>query len=111
MEDFAPTIFDSGCRDPYMLFDHMVRDDWGNMVPAICHIDGTARVQTVSAEDNPVIHRLLAEYNELTGVPLLCNTSANHNSSGFFPDVASATAWGGVRFVWSADTLYTRVDS
>jgi carbamoyltransferase len=108
MEEHAPRIFDPGCHDPFMLFDHLVRDDWKSVVPAICHLDGTARLQTVSERDNPAMYELLTAYHEITGIPLLCNTSANINGSGFFPDVHSATRWGGVNYVWCGGALYEK---
>ncbi|TFV52062.1 carbamoyltransferase N-terminal domain-containing protein [Blastococcus sp. TF02A_35] len=110
LEDRASGIFDPGTPDPYMLFDHAVRDEWAERVPAIRHLDGTARLQTVTSESNPAIAELLAAYEALSGIPLLCNTSANLKNSGFFPDARSAMEWGRTRYVWSEGTLYTRQD-
>ncbi|MET8628242.1 carbamoyltransferase N-terminal domain-containing protein [Kitasatospora sp. NPDC004669] len=107
--DEAPKVFDPGTPDPHMLFDHAVRPDWLAKVPAIVHLDGTARLQTVAPEDDAVLAEILAEYHRLSGVPVLCNTSANLNGHGFFPDVASAIGWGEVDRVWSEGTLYRRV--
>lgn len=104
--EHAPAIFDPGTPDPYMLFDHRVRPDWLDRVPAIVHLDGTARLQTVAQADAPVLHRILAEYHRLSGIPVLCNTSANHHGRGFFPDVASALEWRRVDAVWSDNRLY-----
>lgn len=108
LEHRAPEVFSPGTPDPYMLFDHTVREDWASRVPAICHLDGTARVQTVGPEDDPVVLELLTAYERLSGVPLLCNTSANRSGSGFFPDLRSAMEWGGVPAVWSDGVLYER---
>ncbi|MBD0256734.1 MAG: hypothetical protein ICV83_13530, partial [Cytophagales bacterium] len=110
LEAFAPQLFAPGSRDPYMLFDHAVRPEWLGRIPAVCHLDGTARLQTVSAADNPVMHELLTEYRKLSGIPLLCNTSANYKGKGFFPDVASAIAWNEVNYVWSNYVLYEKQD-
>jgi carbamoyltransferase len=109
MEEHASRIFDPGTRDPYMLFDHYVREEWKTRVPAICHLDGTARLQTVNSQENESVYHLLDEYYRLTGIPLLCNTSANLNGSGFFPDIESALRWGGVNYVYCAGTLYEKV--
>ncbi len=106
LEECAAKIFDPGCHDPFMLFDHAVRDSWRATVPAICHLDGTARLQTVNETDNPAVYQLLTEYHRIAGIPLLCNTSANFKGSGFFPDVESATRWGRVNYVWCNETLY-----
>jgi len=108
MEKHAPEIFTPGTPDPYMLFDHQVKADWKDRIPAVCHLDGTARLQTVTSDQNEPLYTLLAHYYKLSGIPLLCNTSANQHGKGFFPDVLSATKWGGTIYVWCEDKLYTR---
>lgn len=112
LEEYAPGIFDPGTRDPFMLFDHAVRAAWSRKIPAVVHLDGTARLQTVGADGSPFVRELLTAYGAKTGVPLLCNTSANFNGKGFFPDVRSAQQWcegKDVRHVWSEGTLYERM--
>jgi len=109
LEEAAAEVFSPGGADPYMLYDHTVRDAWVERVPAIRHHDGTARLQTVNREQHPLLHEVLTEYRRLSGVPLLCNTSANHKGKGFFPDLASAVAWGGASRIWSGGRLYTPV--
>ena len=110
LESAAARIFDPGTPDPYMLFDHKVRAGWESHIPAVMHLDGTARLQTLTPEQNPVIARVLASYAEHSafGQPLLCNTSANLNGCGFFPDAASACRWGVVSRVWAEGVLYDR---
>ncbi|MGN9907678.1 carbamoyltransferase N-terminal domain-containing protein [Phytohabitans sp. LJ34] len=108
LEHRAADVFDPGTADPYMLFDHDVRPEWRSRVPAICHIDGTARVQTVNPRQSPEIHALLTHYADLSGIPLLCNTSANRGGAGFFPDLRSAAEWGRVPYIWSDGVLYER---
>jgi carbamoyltransferase len=109
LEEHAPQVFAPGTRDPYMLFTHEVRPDWLHRVPAIVHVDGTARLQTVDDRNNPT-YELLRAYHRFSGVPVLCNTSANHPGRGFFPDPVSAMEWGQTRYVWFDDVLCTRVD-
>ena len=76
--DRAPEIFSGGpLPSPYMLFVHDVAPQWRDRVPAVVHVDGTARVQTVDPEDDPLTARLLSEFDALTGVPVLVNTSLN----------------------------------
>ena len=58
-----------------MCFD--ARDGWAEKIPAVVHIDGTARPQLVYKERNPKFHAVLESYNELTGLPILLNTSFN----------------------------------
>lgn len=108
LEDDAKYIFEPGFKDAYMLFDHHVRPEWKERIPAICHIDGTARLQTVNESDNPLLFQLLTEYKKVSGIPLLCNTSANFNKKGFFPDVSSAIKWNQVNYVWCGNSLYEK---
>jgi carbamoyltransferase len=60
-----------------MLLVMRVRPEWRDRIPAIVHVDGTARVQTVRREHNERLYRLLKEFDALTGVPVLLNTSFN----------------------------------
>jgi len=108
IEDRAPEIFFPGTPDPYMLFDHQTRAEWLDRVPAVVHLDGSARLQTVSRTSEHKIAELLVVYEELTGIPLLCNTSANLNGRGFFPDAAGACEWGRVDHVWCDGMLWTK---
>jgi carbamoyltransferase len=108
LEEFAPSVFSPGSPDPYMLFEHDVIPAWQNRIPAIVHLDGSARLQTVGRNDSPFVYHLLREYFDISGIPVLCNTSANENGSGFFPDVASAMRWGKCRFIWSGGFLYEK---
>jgi|SRR5579864_2589905 len=108
LEEDAPAIFAPGSPDPYMLFEHTVRTAWAEKIPAVCHLDGTARLQTVTKTQNPDLYDLLSEYKQLSGIPLLCNTSANHKGKGFFPDIESAVGWGKVNQIWSSGCLYSR---
>lgn len=62
---------------PYLSYVLPVRADKRAAIPAVVHHDGTARVQTVTASANPLFHRLLTQFGEATGVPVLLNTSFN----------------------------------
>ena len=73
----AKEIFEGEEDSPFMLIAKRVRPEWRDRIPAIVHVDGTARVQTVRAETNPMLYRLLKEFEALTGVPVLINTSFN----------------------------------
>jgi carbamoyltransferase len=63
--------------DPYMLRVARATERCCELAPAIVHVDGTARVQTVGDNDDPLLIDLLRAFNELTGVPILLNTSFN----------------------------------
>ncbi|UPK05858.1 nodulation protein NodU [Bradyrhizobium sp. 170] len=108
LEDRAPEIFSPGTPDPYMLFDHQIRAEWWDKIPAVLHLDGSARLQTIPRTSQHKVAELLVEYEKLTGIPLLCNTSANHHGRGFFPDAAAAYQWGGVEHVWCDGLLWTK---
>jgi len=73
----AQDIFEGEEDSPFMLIAKNVRPEWRDKIPAIVHIDGTARVQTVREATNPMLYRLLKEFDALTGVPVLINTSFN----------------------------------
>jgi carbamoyltransferase len=60
-----------------MLIAKGVRPEWKDKIPAIVHVDGSARVQTVRQDQNERLYRLLKEFDALTGVPVLLNTSFN----------------------------------
>jgi len=62
---------------PFMLFVFDVLADKADQIPAVRHTDGTARVQTVTREQHPILHRLLQAFEQKTGVPVLVNTSFN----------------------------------
>ncbi|MCK1740158.1 nodulation protein NodU [Bradyrhizobium sp. 139] len=108
LEDRAPDIFNPGTPDPYMLFDHQTRPEWRDKVPAVVHLDGSARLQTVPRTSQHRIAELLIEYEKVSGIPLLCNTSANLQGRGFFPDVAAACRWGRVDHIWCDGLLWTK---
>ncbi len=72
-EEYFHLPFDS----PYMLFVCPVRDEHKQALPSVTHTDGTARTQTVTAEDNPVFYDLLKQVEALSGVPIVINTSFN----------------------------------
>jgi carbamoyltransferase len=73
----AAEIFSGGpIPSPYMLFVHDVADDWRSKIPAVTHVDGTARIQTVDRTD-PLLHATVSRFAEHTGVPVIVNTSFN----------------------------------
>ena len=82
---FAPLVpearageyFDLRTPSPYMLLAPRVKSGQLGKIPAVTHADGTSRVQTVDEENHPRIMKLLREFEKLTGVPMLLNTSFN----------------------------------
>jgi carbamoyltransferase len=74
----AAEIFGRGpLPSRYMLFVHDVAEDWRDRIPAVVHVDNTARVQTVDPADEPATARMLAAFEECTGLPVVVNTSLN----------------------------------
>jgi carbamoyltransferase len=74
----AEEVFADGpLPSPYMLFTHRVRDGWSERIPAVVHVDGSARVQTVDRTDEPLLAQMLERFDRLTGVPVVVNTSLN----------------------------------
>ncbi|HEX8433440.1 MAG TPA: carbamoyltransferase C-terminal domain-containing protein, partial [Longimicrobium sp.] len=84
---FAPSVleeaigdyFEGASPDPFMQQVFAVKPEMREVVPAITHVDGSGRLQTVSARTNRRYHALIREFHALTGVPMVLNTSFNEN--------------------------------
>jgi carbamoyltransferase len=84
---FAPSVlaeavgdwFDQSYPSPFMVLVYNIRPEKRELVPAVTHVDGTGRLQTVEEAVNPRYHRLLREFEARTGVPMLLNTSFNES--------------------------------
>lgn len=77
MEEEALEWFEDADYSPFMLFVHKVKEDKAGKIPAVRHVDGTARIQTVNRHQHPAYYDLLNEFKQRTGVPVLVNTSFN----------------------------------
>ena len=77
LEGYALEFFDVKENSPFMLLVARVKPEKRSLIPAVVHIDGTARLQTVSRGENPRYYELIDAYRSLTGVPALLNTSFN----------------------------------
>ena len=77
LEERAAEFFEIEQRDPFMTMAPRVRTDKAHMIPAAVHVDGTARIQTVDRASNPRFYGLIKEFAELTGIPVILNTSFN----------------------------------
>jgi carbamoyltransferase len=73
------TCFQGSHEVPFMIIVYKVRPEWKERLSAITHEDGTGRVQTVRREDNTIYYDLISEFEKLTGIPVLLNTSFNEN--------------------------------
>lgn len=76
LEDYCGEYFEIDCNSPYMLLTAQVRED-RRVIPSVTHLDGSARIQTVSREDNPLYYNLIEEFRRQTGTPVIINTSFN----------------------------------
>lgn len=84
---FAPSIlreavaewFEQDDDVPFMTHVHPIRPEKRASIPAVTHVDGTGRLQTVTRENNPRYYRLIEAFRDLTGVPMLLNTSFNES--------------------------------
>ena len=84
---FAPSIlleavgdyFERTYPDPFMIKVYPIKPEKRSLIPAVTHVDGTGRLQTVSKNENPRYWSLIKEFERLTGVPLILNTSFNEN--------------------------------
>ena len=77
LRERAGEYFTPDVETPYMLLVADTRPEKRDVLPAITHVDGTARVQTVTREQNRLFYDLIARFGEKTGVPVLVNTSFN----------------------------------
>ena len=75
LEEYASEYFDLTVPSPYMLFVAKVKKP--DKIPAVTHVDGTGRLQTVSREANPLYYDLINDFYKITGVPVVVNTSMN----------------------------------
>lgn len=84
---FAPSVLEEAVADwfeeddavPFMMQVFQIREEKRRLIPAVTHIDGSGRLQTVYERTNPRYHRLIKAYHDLTGVPMVLNTSFNEN--------------------------------
>jgi carbamoyltransferase len=79
LEERASEYFELVGPSPFMLRTVGVQSSMKGVIPAVVHVDGTARVQTVDSDSNPRYRRLLESFARRTGVPVLLNTSFNVN--------------------------------
>jgi carbamoyltransferase len=84
---FAPSIlreavsewFEQDDDVPFMMQVYPIREEKRALIPAVTHVDGSGRLQTVTADTNPRYHRLISSFSRKTGVPIVLNTSFNEN--------------------------------
>jgi predicted NodU family carbamoyl transferase len=90
LEEDAARWFGCIHSSPFMLYTMLVSTD---ALAAVTHVNGTARIQTVSSESNSRLHELLVAFKARTGYGVLCNTSLNFKGSGFINNIADLSAY------------------
>lgn len=75
----VPDYFEQTDEVPFMEKVFIIKPDMRDKIPAVTHVDGTGRLQSVDKKNEPIYHRLIERFNEKTGVPILLNTSFNEN--------------------------------
>jgi carbamoyltransferase len=80
LEERVSEYFDMDRPCPYMLFVPMVRPEKRSVIPAVTHVDGSGRLQTVTRERNPHFYSIIEKFGKRTGVPVILNTSFNDNN-------------------------------
>lgn len=84
---FAPSILAESVSDwfeeddavPFMMQVFQIKEDKRSQIPAVTHVDGSGRLQTVTREANPLYHELISAFRDITGIPMVLNTSFNEN--------------------------------
>jgi carbamoyltransferase len=77
LEEEADRWFANAGVSPFMLFVNDVRSEVADRIPAVRHVDGTARIQTINRRQNPAYYDVIKAFQARTGVPVLVNTSFN----------------------------------
>ena len=79
LEELTTDWFEYGGEVPFMMQVYPIKVEKRSLIPAVTHVDGSGRLQTVSKETNPRYHKLISEFNDITGIPMVLNTSFNEN--------------------------------
>ncbi len=79
LREAVPEWFETDDDVPFMMQVYQVRKEKRSVIPAVTHVDGSGRLQTVYRETNPRYYRLIEAFNSITGVPIVLNTSFNEN--------------------------------
>ena len=79
LEESVADWFEEDDAVPFMMQVFQIREEKRPQIPAVTHVDGSGRLQTVSRATNPRYHRLIESFRDLTAVPMVLNTSFNEN--------------------------------
>ena len=90
LEEAASKFFEIDRPVPFMQFAVKVRPEWRELIPAVTHVDGTARIQTVTRDEDPFLYDLLKAFEARTGIGVLLNTSFNRRGEPIIETAAEA---------------------
>jgi len=79
LRELVPTYFEQTVDSPFMQHVVKIRPEWSERLPAVTHMDGTGRLQTVEAASNPLYYQLIKAFQRETGIGIVLNTSFNEN--------------------------------
>lgn len=79
LAEMVPTYFEQSLDSPFMMHVVKIRPEWRERLPAITHVDGTGRLQSVDRASNPLYHALIQAFERRTGIGMVLNTSFNEN--------------------------------
>lgn len=90
LEEYTSDYFETDYKSPYMLMAVKMKEDKREKVPAVLHLDNTARIQTVNESDNKMVYEIVKEFYNETNVPMICNTSLNDKGEPIIDNLAQA---------------------
>ncbi len=90
LEEFTQEYFENDEPSPFMLFARKVKSDKTDKIPAVVHVDGTARLQTVNKKQNPLFYQLIQEFYKISGIPIVLNTSFNYKGKPIVCNIEQA---------------------
>jgi len=93
LQEHTGEWFEEPWPSPYMLETASVRESKRHLVPAIVHLDNSARHQTLAREVNPLLYQAIEAFQEHTGIPMLCNTSLNEKREPIVDTAAQALSF------------------
>lgn len=79
LEEYVDTYFEQNIRSPFMMHVVKIKPEWRDKLPAITHVDGTGRLQSIERSSNPRYYDLIKRFSEKTGIAVVLNTSFNEN--------------------------------
>lgn len=79
LRELVSTYFEQTVDSPFMMHVVKIRPEWRERLPAITHVDGTGRLQSVDQDSNPLYHCLIEAFQRRTGIGVVLNTSFNEN--------------------------------